>query len=102
EFTERNPIKSVRQNAKRLRRPIVLEVLELQALLMELSPRERLLVLLDVTTGLRVSELLALKWSDIDFENRQVYVTRSIVHQVVGPCKTEASAAPVTLDAQLV
>ena len=49
-------------------------------------------------TGLRVSELLALRWRDVDFENLELRVTRSIWHQVVGDCKTEASAKPVPMD----
>jgi len=63
-----------------------------------LSVRERTLALLDAATGLRVSELLALRWIDIDFENLELNVTRSIWHQVVGNCKTEASAKPVPMD----
>ena len=54
--------------------------------------------MLDAGTGLRVSELLALRWRDVDFENLEISVTRSIWHQVVGDCKTEASAKPVPLD----
>ncbi|MCU1286295.1 MAG: Site-specific recombinase XerD [Acidobacteriales bacterium] len=102
EFADRNPIKSVRQGSKRAHRPVVLELHELKALLAVLALRERVLVLLDVATGLRVSELLGLKWSDVDFERRQMNVTRSIVQQVEGPCKTEASQAPMPLDAMLV
>jgi len=56
------------------------------------------MVLLDVVTGLRASELFGLKWTDIDFKRNEISVTRSIVMQVVGPCKTEASQKPVPLD----
>ena len=56
------------------------------------------MVLLDVVTGLRASELFGLKWTDIDFRKNEISVTRSIVMQVVGPCKTEASQKPVPLD----
>ncbi|HUZ05620.1 MAG TPA: site-specific integrase, partial [Acidobacteriaceae bacterium] len=52
-------------------------------------------------TGLRVGELLALRWCDIDFEKSQIYVTRSIVMQRLGDCKTEASRKPVPLDFHL-
>jgi integrase len=48
-----------------------------------------------------MSELFALKWHDIDFRRSQISVTRSIVFQVVGPCKTEASQKPVPLDSRL-
>lgn len=40
-------------------------------------------------------ELLARRWSDVDFENLELRVTRSIWHRVVGNCKTAASAKPV-------
>lgn len=60
--------------------------------------RERTLVLLDFGTGLRMSELFALKWRDINFLTNEISVTRSIVFQVVGPCKTEASQKPIPLD----
>jgi integrase len=66
-----------------------------------LPPRERTLVLFDGGTGLRMSELLALKWRDINFGAREITVTRSIVFQVVGPCKTEASQKPIPLDSYL-
>src|SRR5271165_1802742 len=52
-------------------------------------------------TGLRRSELLALKWEDIDFERLQINVRRSIYLNVVGNCKTEASRKPVPLDLTL-
>ena len=50
---------------------------------------------------MRMSELLALKWRDINFRGREISVTRSIVFQVVGPCKTEASQKPIPLDSYL-
>jgi Phage integrase family len=60
-----------------------------------LAIRERTLVLLAASTGLRQSELFGLKWRDINFANRLIHVTRSIVCGVVGPCKTESSQKPV-------
>ena len=98
EWIERNPIKLVRQSAKREKVPDVLELHELQLLLSKLAVRERTLALLDAATGLRVSELLALRWDDVDFKGLEIRVTESIWHQVVGVCKTEASAKPVPLD----
>jgi integrase len=98
EWMDRNLIQLVSQSAKREKVPDVLELAELQLLLTKLDVRERTLVLLDAATGLRVSELLALRWSDVDFENLEISVTRSIWHQIVGDCKTEASAKPVPMD----
>jgi len=99
---DRNPIQWVRQSAKRRSAPDVLTCNEVRQLMAALAPRERMMVLLDVATGLRQSELFALKWKDVDFTNRQLWVTRSIVQQIVGPCKTEASQKPVPLHGHLV
>jgi len=93
-----DPISKVRQSAKRERIPDILDIAEIRALLAELKLRERVLVLLAVTTGLRRGELFGLKWKDVDFDQLQISVTRSIVQQVVGRCKTEASQRPVPLD----
>jgi integrase len=98
EWLDKNPITLVRQSAKRESIPEILTVEEIRALLAELELRDRTLVLLDAGTGLRVGELLGLKWQDVDFENLQLHVQRSVVHQVVGRCKTETSAKPVPLD----
>jgi integrase len=104
EFTDRNPIRGltrgsgVRQSSKREKVPDILEVAEMQAIVAELQLRERVLLFLDMTTGLRRGELAGLKWQDIDFENMQIDVNRSVVSQVVGRCKTEASQKPVPMD----
>jgi integrase len=98
ELLDRNPVQWVRQSAKRKKISAVLEIAEVQSLLSALDIRERTMVLLDVVTGLRASELFGLKWTDVDFIKNEIRVTRSIVLQVVGPCKTEASQKPVPLD----
>jgi integrase len=90
-----NPIEWVRQSAKRRTAPDVLTSFEVQTLLAHLRFRERTLVLLAATTGLRRSELFALKWKDVDFQAKQINVTRSIVQNVIGVCKTESSQKPV-------
>jgi len=98
EWFDKNPVTMVRQSAKRERIPTVLEMEEIRALLAELKPLLYTLVMVAATTGLRISELLALKWQDVDFENLSLSVTKSIWRNVVGQCKTEASRKPVPLD----
>jgi len=67
EFFDRNPILLVRQSAKRRTAPSVFTPAEIKALVDGLPLRERTLVLLAASTGLRQSELFGLRWGDIDF-----------------------------------
>ena len=93
----KNPILLVRQSAKRKYTPSVFEVSEIQLLLSQLDREYRLMVLLAVTTGLRRSELFALKWCDVNFSGLEISIRRSIYLGVVGDCKTETSRAPVSI-----
>ena len=52
--------------------------------LSKLAVRARTLASLDAVTGLRVNELLALGRGDINLENLERRVTRSLWHQVLG------------------
>jgi len=101
EWTERNPIKSVRQSAKRMRTPDVLTPEEIMALLKELPEPFRTVAELDAFTGLRRGELIGLQSEDVDFENLVIHVRRSVVMMVQGAPKAEASAKDVPLDAAL-
>ena len=56
-------------------------------------------VLVAASTGLRVGELLGLKWEDVDFEKLELSVTRDVVKQRIKHCKTEASRKPIPIDA---
>lgn len=87
EICDRNPIQLVRQSAKRQAIPVVLAPMEVQRLLSALALRERTLVLLAFGTGLRMSELFALKWRDVNFQANEVSIVRSIVFQVISHAK---------------
>ncbi len=98
EFIDRNPITLVRQSAKRTSTPDVLTVGEIGRLLGTLVDPWRTAVYVAVTTGLRVSELLALKWADVDFMAGEIRLSRGVVRQHIGLMKTEASRKPVPLN----
>ncbi len=100
-FAQDNPLHSVRQSAKREREPDVLTSAELGALLIELAEPWRTAVYVAAVTGLRVSELLALRWSDFDFAAGKINLSRGIVRQVVGTMKTEESRKPLPLNPEL-
>lgn len=82
-----NPIRLVRQGAKRKKIPLVLTPEEIQKLIEALPLREKTLVVIAAGTGLRMSELFALKWGDLHFDRAEISAIRSIVMQVVGPVK---------------
>lgn len=66
--------------------------------MLELPHKMRVIGIVAATTGLRISEVLGLKWMDIDWRALQMEVTRSVVDGIVGKCKTEASRRPVHID----
>jgi integrase len=92
-----NPIHGVRCSSKRLKEPDVLTPDEFNSLVGELPMRERVMVLLAGTTGLRRSELIALTWQDVDFDSYSLRVNKSCVRAQIGETKTAASAKPVPL-----
>ena len=79
----------------------VLDLSEIGALLQTLGYPYRQMVFLAAATGLRASELLALKWGDIIFGLLEISLNRSVVHQVIGHLKTEASRKPLPFDPDL-
>ena len=74
-----NAILAVRQSQKRERVTEPLEATEFRALMLQLTDKMRVIGIIAATTGLRISEVLGLKWMDIDWKNLQMAVTRSVV-----------------------
>jgi len=58
---------------------------------------ERTLVIAEAATACRISECLALKWSDIEWARSQIRVQRAWVRGRIGPTKSKASKAPVPM-----
>ena len=75
---------------------------EFIALIHELPLREKAMVMLAGSTGLRRSELVALTWRNIDPVLMQVNVLRSCVRGRFGDTKTEASRKPVPLHTSVI
>jgi integrase len=100
---ERNPMElvTVKDASKRTSKPRSLSVSEFQKFVVQLGEPFRTLALLCVCCGLRVSECLALRWSDLDWLNGKISVERGIVRQHVDDVKTETSQRRMTLDAGL-
>jgi integrase len=94
---EANPILFVRQSCVSDYEPVVLTLAQCVDILSHLNDMHRVLVLADAATGLRISEILALRWSDIDWKNSLIRVTRAYVYGRFGPPKSRASKKPVPL-----
>jgi integrase len=92
-----NLISRVRTSQKRLRDKDVLTPNQFQQLVQQLSVRDRAIVLLIGSTGLRRSEMIALTWSDPNIRALKVNVLRSCVRNRIGKTKTESSRRPVPL-----
>jgi integrase len=96
-WAERNPIREVRQSAKRRQEPDILTAAEILMLLALLPAHAHTMVVLAAVTGLRRGELVGLKWEDIDFDNGMIHIRRSLVDQIEGLPKTEAAKRPIPL-----
>jgi integrase len=97
-WLDKNPVAMVRVSSKRLRRPDVLTAEEFRLLLAALPERDQLMGMICATTGMRIGEVLGLKWRDIHFESCEADVLRSFSDGAIGPCRTEISKQPVPLD----
>jgi integrase len=96
----RNPIDlvEVKGVSRRRRIPTVLTPAAFKAVMAELPEPYRTMAMVAGCTGLRISEILALKWSDFDFPGGDFTVTRGVVRGRVSQAKTEYSVDRLPLD----
>jgi integrase len=93
---QRNPALGVRlPRAKGITRARVLAPGEVRMVLANLEEPYRTMVLIGALTGLRESELLALKWEDFDLSRLTLKVERSVYRGVVDTTKTKRSAREI-------
>jgi integrase len=101
---DRNPMSLVRieGSSKRRTKPRILTPEEFTILIASVDREPcHTTVILALCTGVRCSELVALRWSDFDWQNLSVYIRRAIVSGRVDDVKTEYSEAPLPLDPAL-
>lgn len=96
-----NPTLGVRIGKKRLvREKRLLKIEEFRILLGALEDREKFIVLIMFGLGLRISETLGLRWSDIDFHAKTITVQRRWYRGDLseeGETKSDASNATMQL-----
>ena len=95
----RNPISLIRNigATRQVRKVRSLTVEQFHTLLKELQEPFAILALLSVCLGLRISEVLALRWADVDWLGSSLKVQRGIVNQLVDDVKTQGSAKTFAL-----
>jgi integrase len=93
--TQRNPMELVKITGatKRMHQPRSLTAEEFQQFVVQLPEPFRTIALLCVCLGLRISECLALRWSDVDWLNNKLTVERGIVRQHVADTQVERFCA---------
>ena len=96
----RNPIDLVvvKGATRRIRKPRSLTVEQFQRLIAFLKTPFNTMALVSVCLGLRVSELLALKWRDVDWLGATLNIERGIVKQIVDDVKTDSSRKSLAID----
>lgn len=97
---QRNPIElvKVKGSSKRQKRPQVLSPEKFQELVTVLREPHKTMAIVAMCSGLRVSEVLALRWEHIDFEDGSMMIQQGAVNGRIGKVKTEASQDEVPVD----
>lgn len=99
--TRRNPMElvSIKGGNRRSRKPRSLTSVEFRALLRVLDDDVccHTMLIVAVSFGLRISEVLGLKWKDVDFLNKTLHVERGVVKQIVDDVKSSNSAGTMAI-----
>ncbi len=98
--TDANPMSVVRirGTSKREKQIVILTPDQFKKLVCSLPAPLNVMVLLAGSLGLRVGEVLALHWEDIDWAEKTITIQRNFTHQQIGEVKTESSRALLPLD----
>jgi integrase len=97
-YVESNPALGIRLPQKRTVRPkITFEPSQIARILDALKEPHRTMVLLAAVTGMRASELFGLKWSDVDFERRLLFIRRTYYRGEFGLPKNQTSERVIPL-----
>lgn len=75
---------------------------DVRRIVVHLSEPYRSMVVVAALTGMRSSELFGLKWEDVDFRQRLIYVRRSFYHGEFGPPKSRMSERAVPMSPMLI
>jgi integrase len=94
---EANPLNHVHINTTSEYEALLVTPREARAIICLMKAFERLLTVLIAVTGLRIGEVLALRWANVDWDMCLIYVLSNFVRGVFGEPKSRASKRPVVL-----
>lgn len=96
---QRNPMSLIELRGTSRRVRVIYRVTPQQyyTILSQLAPHVRLMAILAMNTGMRISEILGLRWTDIDFGQATLTIERSVVGKYEDETKTLASASVLPL-----
>jgi integrase len=101
-FVEMNPVRGVMLPPKRTVRPRrALTPKEVQNLLVRLEEPCRMIVVLILLTGMRIGEVLAMRWGKIDWKNRTILVDEGVYEGELSTPKTESAIRSLPMSRML-
>jgi len=97
---QRNPIElvKVKGSSRRQKKPQILSPEQFQELVAALKEPYKTMAIVAMCTGMRISEVLALRWEHLDFKAGAMLVQQGVVNGRIGKVKTEASHDEIPLD----
>ncbi|MGO8759931.1 MAG: tyrosine-type recombinase/integrase [Terracidiphilus sp.] len=100
---QRNPMTlvKIKGTSKRQKKITPITIVQFRKLIGALPEPINIMALIVGSLGLRVSEMLALKWQDIDWKKKQILIQRKFTHSALGKTKTAAAEAGLPLDDDL-
>lgn len=100
EIIDKNPLQRVKNLPNKTREPEPFIQEEVAKILNELTGQAKNLIQFAFYSGLRTSELIALCWQDVDFENNRIFVRSAYVRGQLKDTKTKSGKREVTLQPQ--
>ena len=101
-YLEANPARRIKMPPmQRRRKTLVLTLEQLATLLQSLEEPVRLLAITVAMTGLRIGEVLALRWKDVDFGKSLIHVREAVYRGNISSPKSTSSIRDVPIGPSL-
>ena len=100
DLIQRNPLDRFRYLSVQKQEPEPFTPLEIEAILSQLQGQEKNLIQFAFWSGLRTSELIGLRWQDVDFDNEKIHVRIAVVRGKSKSTKTAAGQRSVELQVE--